>query len=48
MHVLKLYFGLFKMDFCCKLAEAEATYGVVTAQMIDDGCFLKALRVHLR
>lgn len=44
MHVLKLCFRLFKMDFNCKLAEAEATYGVVTAQMIDDGCFLKALQ----
>jgi len=31
MYALKLYFGLDKMDFCCKLAEAEATYGVATA-----------------
>jgi len=42
MHVLKLCFRLFKMDFNCKLA--EATYGVLTAQMIENGCCLKALQ----
>ncbi|MCJ7507178.1 MAG: hypothetical protein MUO85_00430 [candidate division Zixibacteria bacterium] len=44
MHVLKLCFILFKMDFNCKLAEAEAIYGVVTAQMIKHECWLKALQ----
>jgi hypothetical protein len=44
VHVLKLCFRLFKMDFKCKLAEAEATYGVLTAQMIENGCYLKALQ----
>jgi len=44
MHVLKLCSRLFKMDFCCKLAETEATYGIVTAQMIEYVCCLKALQ----
>jgi hypothetical protein len=44
MHVLELCFGLFKMDFCCKLTEVKVYIAVVTAQMIDNGCCLKALQ----